>query len=130
MATEKKIVKVKFYVLQKEIGASDKCPPQARLIVETVKAAGGKIEREALLALLKRPVEQGGLKTGQTAERILGFYRPKLKEMGVMLEVVKDKEIEVQVPDKPAPAATAAAPATTAAAPAKGAKGTRKEVGG
>jgi hypothetical protein len=121
------------------VGANDKCPPQARLIVDTIKTAGGKIEREELLTLLKRPPEQGGLKTNQTAERILGFYKPKLTEMGVLQEVTETEEIEVEVPDKPAKADAPATPAAAAGAAAdapveapaepvsvKGAKGKHK----
>lgn len=134
MATVKKEVKKKFYVVKKEIGANDKCTPQAKVIVDTVVAAGGKMSREDLVAALKRPVEEGGLKTNQTAERILGFYRPRLSEMGVLEEVVEVSEIEVEVPDKkePAPAgdaSAAAAGSTEAAAPGtkeKGKKGPHK----
>ena len=116
MAIEKKQIKKKVYSTPKEIGANEKCPPQAKLILDTIKAAGGKVEREALLNLLKRPVEQGGLKTNQTAERILGFYRPKLVALGVLKEETEVTEIEVEVPDKPA--AAAAAGEAGAAAPA------------
>lgn len=138
MATVKKQVKKKFYAVLKEVGQNDKCPPQARLIVDTIKTAGGRLEREALLELLKRPVEEGGLKTNQTAERILGFYRPKLTEMGVLKEETVTEEIEVEVPDKPAKAdkqgegaaaqSSQEAPATNAAKTdkAKDAKGKHK----
>jgi len=111
MAIVKKQIKKKVYSVLKDVGANDKCPPQARLIVDTIKTAGGKIEREELLTLLKHPPEQGGLKTNQTAERILGFYKPKLTEMGVLQEATETEEIEVEVPDTPvkadAPAAAA-----------------------
>ena len=134
MAIVKREVKKKFYSVLKEVGASDKCPPQARLIVDTIKTAGGRVEREELLTLLRRPVDQGGLKTNQTAERILGFYKPRLEDMGVMKEESIDHEVEVEVPDKPAPAAAPAADAAGAAnAPAepahdkvKDAKGKKK----
>lgn len=129
MATVKKQIKKKSYEVAKPISDSDKCPPQARLIVETVKAAGGKMTREELLAALKRPADQGGLKTNQTAERILGFYKPKLVEMGVLKEVTTTEEIEVEVPDKPAKEAAAAAPASEtkpAKEGEKGKKGTSK----
>jgi len=122
MAIVKKQIKKKFYAVLKDVGQNDKCPPQARLIVDTIKAAGGRVEREALLELLKRPPEQGGLKTNQTAERILGFYKPKLTETGVLKEETETTEIEVEVPDKPAktdaPAAAADPAASTEAAPA------------
>jgi len=136
MAIEKKIVKSKVYKVVKAVEASDKCPPQARLIVDTITAAGGSLGRDELMTLLKRAPEQGGLKTNQTAERILAFYRPKLVAMGVLKEDVVETTIEVEVPDKPAPAPAAAAAEAGAAAGApasdakgvKGAKGTRKEV--
>ena len=119
MAIVKKQIKKKVYSVLKDVGANDKCPPQARLIVDTIKTAGGKIEREELLTLLKRPPEQGGLKTNQTAERILGFYKPKLTEMGVLKEETEVTEIEVEVPDKPVKADTPAdMPAATAEAAA------------
>jgi len=111
MATEKKEITKKFYVVLRDVGEADKCPPQAKLIVETIKNAGGRVEREALLALLRRPVEEGGLKTNQTVERILGFYRPRLGDMKIMLEEAVKETIEVEVPDKPAPA-PAQAPAS------------------
>ena len=116
MAIVKKQVKNKSYVLLKEVEASDKCPPQARLIVDTIKAAGGTIGREDLLKLLQRPPAEGGLTTNQTAERILGFYRPKLTAMGVLREDVETVEVEVEVPDKPEKPAKAAAPAADPAA--------------
>ena len=119
MAIVKKQIKKKVYSVLKDVGANDKCPPQARLIVDTIKTAGGKIEREELLTLLKRPPEQGGLKTNQTAERILGFYKPKLTEMGVLKEETEVTEIDVEVPDKPVKAdAPADMPAATAEAAA------------
>ena len=139
MAIVKKQVKTKIYSVLKDVGPSDKCPPQARLLVDTIKAAGGRIEREELLTLLTRPPEQGGLKTNQTAARILGFYKPKLTEMGVLQEETEVTEIDVEVPDTPvkadAPAAPAAATGAAADAPAeapaepasvKGAKGKHK----
>ena len=134
MAIVKREVKKKFYSVLKEVGASDKCPPQARLIVDTIKTAGGRVEREELLTLLRRPVDQGGLKTNQTAERILGFYRPKLTALGVLKEDVEVETIEEEVPDEPAkvaaPAADAAGAANAPAEPAhdkvKDAKGKKK----
>ena len=124
MAIVKKEVKKKVYVVLKDVGANDKCPPQAKLIIDTIKAAGGKIGREELLTLLKRPVDQGGLKTNQTAERILGFYKPKLTEMGILREDTVTSEVEVEVPDKPAKEEkAAAAPASAPAAQTKGKKG-------
>ena len=118
MAIVKREVKKKFYSVLKEVGASDKCPPQARLIVDTIKTAGGRVEREELLTLLRRPVDQGGLKTNQTAERILGFYRPKLTALDVLKEDVEVETIEEEVPDEPAKAAAPAAEAAGAASAA------------
>ena len=132
MAIVKREVKKKFYSVLKEVGASDKCPPQARLIVDTIKTAGGRVEREELLTLLRRPVDQGGLKTNQTAERILGFYRPKLTALDVLKEDVEVETIEEEVPDEPAkvaaPAAEAAGAASAAPVPdkVKDAKGKKK----
>ena len=119
MATEKKKVTTTFYVSGRDLAPSEKCPPQAKLILDIVKAGGGKIEREALLALLKRPPNpaapiEGGLTTTQTAERILAFYRPKYKQNGTLSEVKEVSEIEVEVPDKPAP------PTPAEGAPAEG----------
>ena len=138
MATEKKVVKIKVYSSPKQLGENEKCPPQAKLILKLIaeNAVDGKIERDALITLLKRPPAEGGLETRQSPERILGFYRPRLVEQGVLLEETIDREIEVEVPDKPAKAETPAAadgstPADGAAAApqetkskSKGAKGT------
>jgi hypothetical protein len=105
MATETKKVKVKMVVLTGDIGANDKCPPQSRLIVDTLKAVeGGRISRADLIKLLSRPVDAGGLKTNQPPERIYGFYRPKLTAAGVIREEEEEQEIQVEVPDKPAEA--------------------------
>ena len=131
MATEKKVVKTKYYVALREIAANEKCPPQAKLIVDLIAAAGGKILRDDLVKLLSRPPAEGGLTTRQTPERILGFYRPKLRDMGVANEVIEESTIEVEVPDKPAKPEKAAPVPTDGTAPEtkpKGSKGTRKEV--
>ena len=113
-----KVVK-KFYHILKDMGANDKCPPQARLILETIKANGtdNRIGREELLTLLKRVPEAGGLRTNQTAERILGFYRPRLTAAGVLKE--ETETVETEVPDPPAKeaAATGGEPAGEGAAP-------------
>lgn len=101
MAIEKKEVKTPYYKLIGEIGENAKCPPQAKHIVSIVKAAGGKITRDELIKLLSRPPAEGGLTTNQKPERVLGFYRPTLKEMGVLLEEIEVSTIEVEVPDKP-----------------------------
>jgi hypothetical protein len=118
MAKELKKVQFKSYQLLKDVPETQKCPPQCRLILNTIKAAGGTMTRDDLIMMLKRPVEQGGLKTNQTAERIFGFYRPKLTLSGVLKELVSEKEVEVEVPDKPAPAAKVAAAAQAGQAPA------------
>lgn len=106
MATITKKVKTKYLSCPKEIGANDKCPPQAKLILDTIKAnaVDGKIKRDDLVNLLKRPPEEGGLKTNQTAERILGFYKPRLTESGVLLETEEEVEVQVEVADKSAKA--------------------------
>lgn len=117
MAIEKKKVVNKYYTIIKDIDAATKCPPQARLIVETIKAAGERTEREALMTLLRRPPLEGGLTTNQTVERIVGFYKPKLVEMGVLREDTEVIEIDVEVPDKPAPATAAPAATAEVAAP-------------
>lgn len=136
MATQKKEVKTKFYTTKAEVGPNEKCPPQAKLILDTIKSNGGKVERGELIKLLSRPPAEGGLTTNQTPERILGFYKPKLVESGFLEEVVETSTIEIEVPDKPAKAekpaadATAAAPVTAeAGAPGskvKGAKGKKE----
>ena len=101
MAIVKKEVRNRYYTIVSDLGENVKCPPQALLIINTIKAAGGRIGREELITLLKRPPEDGGLKTGQTVERILGFYRPRLIDMGVMKEEFEVSVIEVELPDKP-----------------------------
>lgn len=112
MATVKKQIKKKTYTVLKDIDANQKCPPQQRLILDTIKAAGGTMSREDLMTALKRPVEQGGLKTNQTAERIFGFYKPTLVENGILQENTETTEVEVEVPDKPAKKTDAAAAGT------------------
>ena len=131
MAIEKKTIKTKIYLVLKDIDPNTKCPPQSRLIIETISKAGGKLRREELLTLLKRPVEEGGLKTNQTAERILGFYKPKLVAMGVLREDEESTEVDFEVPDKPAKeekaAGDAATPAEASAGKGKSKKGEKGE---
>jgi hypothetical protein len=102
MAIVKKDVQTRYYKAVKAVGPNDKCPPQAKLIMDTIIANEGRISRPDLIALLGRPAAEGGLTTRQTPERILGFYTPKLTEMGVLdaTEIVTT-QIEVEVPDEP-----------------------------
>ncbi len=97
MATEKKKVTIKKFALARELNDSDKCPPQAKVVVAAVKALGGKAERAAIIDELKKG---GTLTTTQTVERIFGFYRPRLIDMGVLKEEVEEKTIDVEVADK------------------------------
>lgn len=132
MATQKKQIKVKNFKIVKPVAESDKCPPQSKLIVDTILAAGDSgVSREDLLTALKRPPAEGGLTTNQTAERILSFYTPKLTAMGVLEVEVLTKEIEVEVPDKPVKEPVAAGDAGPAGEPAseggKGKKGSKKQ---
>ena len=143
MATETKKVMQKVYTFVQDIGENVKCPPQARLIIDLVKAApGGTVDGPALVALMSRPpaaagqpAATGGLVTKQDPKRVLGFYRPMLKEMGTVAETEVEVEIQVEVPDKPAKPAkaeTAETPTGEAAAvvakpsKSKGAKGDQK----
>lgn len=135
MAIEKRQIKKKLYKIVKQVAESDKCPPQARLIVDTINKADGALIREDLINQLKRPPEEGGLKTNQTAERILGFYTPKLIAMGVLAVETVVEETEVEVPDKPVkaekPAVGGAEGAQSAPAPessVKSKKGKKAEV--
>ena len=99
MAIQTKEVKVKVYSLIRPVDKEkDKCPPQAGVIVEAVAEAKGKIDRAALIAVLK----DGRVKTNQTVERIFAFYRQKLIDMGVLREEVRVDKVDVVVPDKPA----------------------------
>ena len=102
MATVTKEIKKKVYRTTNPIDANAKCPPQMRLIIDTINANGGKMTREDLVVALGRPTENGGLKTVQTPERILSFYRPKLIALQVVSEETIVETIEVEVPDKPA----------------------------
>lgn len=134
MATKTKEIKTKFYVSKAAVGPNEKCPPQAKLILDTITAAGGKIERSELITLLSRPPAEGGLTTNQTPERILGFYKPKLVESGFLEELTETSTIEIEVPDKPVKEETPAAPAVEGeavgvvpGAKVKGAKGKKVE---
>ncbi len=98
MATEKKKVVTKKFSLTRELNDSDKCPPQAKVVVAALKALGGKADRATIIAELKKG---GTLTTTQTVERIFGFYRPRLIDLGVLKEEVVETVVEVQVPDKP-----------------------------
>lgn len=105
MATKKKEVKTQVFSLLRDLTDSDKCPPQSRAIVGVLKKLGGKnIGRKEILDGLRAP---GIVSTAQSIERIFGFYRPRLIEMGVMKEDVSITHIDVEVPDKPAKEAKA-----------------------
>lgn len=99
MATTKKEVKTQVFSLVRDLTDSDKCPPQARAIVSILKAHGKAISRKDLLEAMK---VTGVITTTQSIERIFGFYRPRLVDMGVMKEDVHISHVEVEVPDKPA----------------------------
>lgn len=131
MATKEVKTKKKFYKVLKPIEMNQKCPPQSKLIVDTVVGAGGRISRDELLDLLKRPPAEGGLTTDQTAERILSFYRPRLRDSGTMVEEIEETTETVEVPDEPAAEPAAEKPAKAAKAPksGKGKKGTPVESG-
>ena len=102
MATVKKQIKTTYYTATREIAAEEKAPPQARLIIKTILGAtDGKISRKDLIEQLNRKPEDGGLTTNQGADRVFGFYRTKLIELGVLAEAVETTEIDVEVPDKP-----------------------------
>lgn len=101
MATKQKEVKVKTFTLVRELSDKDKCPPQAKTIVNAVKALGGAATREQIVASLKAP---GVVETTQSVERIFGFYRPRLTDMGVLKEEVTTTTVEVPVAEKPAKA--------------------------
>ncbi len=110
MATEKRTINETHLVHVQDVGANDKCPPQAIVILDTIKAAENKrLERSALIALLS----DGRLTTRQTPERILSFYKPRLISAGFIKEEKVPVEIEVEVADKPAKAETVAAGSAT-----------------
>lgn len=118
MAT--KTVKTKMYSIDRARTDKDKCPPQAQVILEALVSAGKPLSRTELVEACKP-----GIKTTQTVERIVSFYRPRLIEMGLMKEVVE--ETTVEIPEAPAKAAKADAPAAEnseapAAKPKKGKK--------
>jgi hypothetical protein len=125
MAIEKQKKTKVSYVLVGEIAPNEKAPPQSKLIVDTLKNAGGTLSKEELVALLSRPATEGGLTTRQAPDRILGFYRPKLVAAGILKEVKEEIEVEVEVPDKPAPEPKAEKPEK----PAKKAKSVKGSVG-
>jgi hypothetical protein len=132
MPTEKKTVNVQHFELLRELTDKDKCPPQAKVIVTILKAAGKPMSRADLIAELSKP---GVLTTRQTPERIFGFYRPRLIEMGMLKESQVATEVEVEVAEKPAKAEKAAAAPADGAAPTevpksvKGKKGEPKDAG-
>lgn len=108
MAIEKKTIHETHFVHKQDVGANDKCPPQALVIVNTIKEAENqRLERSALTALLS----DGRLTTRQTPERILGFYKPRLIAAGHIAEEKVPVVIEVEVPDKPEKPAKATAEA-------------------
>lgn len=103
------------------ITEADKISPQAKAIMDVVVAApGSKIDRDELNKALDA---SGALKSKQATARVVGYYIPKLKELGV-LTVEDHPEQPKPKPEKKAPTpATPAAPAegTTTAPPAEGA---------
>ena len=102
MATIVKKVKEVSYSIKKQPDPNQKCPPQAKLIIDILSAQPDTLaSRDELLALLGRPAAEGGLTTTQTPAKILGFYQPKLVEQGILEVHTKEVDKEVEVPDKP-----------------------------
>ena len=102
MATVTKKTTEVTYTIEKQPDASQKCPPQAKLIIDILSAQPNQTATRAeLMALLKRDPADGGLKTTQTAEKILGFYQPKLEEQGILKVTKNVTETQVEAPDKP-----------------------------
>ena len=94
MAT--KTIEKKSYQLIRDLDSEkDKCPPQAKVILDTLKAAPEQtMERVALIEALK----DGRLKATQPEERVFGFYRPKLIAAKLIKEIIF--KVEIEVPDK------------------------------
>lgn len=94
MAT--KSIEKKSYQLIRDLDPEkDKCPPQAKVILETLKAAPEQtMERAELIAALK----DGRLKATQPEERVFGFYRPKLIAAKLIREILC--KVDIEVPDK------------------------------
>lgn len=105
-----KSIKTKAYTVAKMPDDNVKCPPQAKVIVEAIKElqesnGNQPVSLDELVTKLKA---EGKLNTRQSEARIFGFYRPKLKDQGVLVEHTKDVEVPIEVKPKKAPTAKTA----------------------
>lgn len=103
------------------ITEADKISPQAKKIMEVVVAApGSKIDRDELNKALDA---SGALNSKQATTRVVGYYVPKLKELGVLTvedhpEPPKPKKEKTPTPaTAPAEGSAPTPPAEGAAAP-------------
>lgn len=107
------MAKIKTYVHVRDLNENEKCAPQAKIILQVIKAAGeAGIERKALIETLGSMVGTT-LTTTQGVDRIFGFYRKPLLASGVISEVVT----EVEKPKAEESAEGAEAPAKKKRAP-------------
>jgi hypothetical protein len=127
MTTVTKVVQVPTFELLREIVQTDKCPPQMKVIVDALQKLGGTASRAALVEAISVP---GVLTTKQTPDRILGFYRPRMIEMGLLKQFDTPTEVETEVPDKPAKAEKAQKAEGTEAVAGEGAEREAGEVEG
>lgn len=110
MATKK--IQKKFYAPGKPLGENDKCQPQCKIVLSTIAElsaanGGNPVDKDAIVAALS----DGRLgKTVQPPARIFGFYRPRVIEAQLVMEVTQ--EVEVEVPDPPKKEKAETAPAT------------------
>lgn len=105
-------------IVQRDLADSDKIPPQAKIIIETIIAkvgVGNPIDRAVLV---KELTDQGKLQTRQDMSRIVAFYQPRLDEMGLMVTKKESEASDAKTPEgrgeKKAPAAKTPAKAGTA----------------
>jgi hypothetical protein len=118
-------------VYLRDLTADDKVAPQVKALMTTLAsltvtdpetkksrpiAFGDKVERPKIVEAL---AAGDALTTRQTPDRILSFYQPKMKELG-LIDVLKEAEPEKEKPAK-AEKATPSKPGTKATpAAAKG----------
>ena len=77
------------YTFKAEPGEKEKLAPQARIVLNHIKAAGTSgVTRDKLVAALEKDATAGTLETRQDVRKILGFYQPRMVEAG-LIDVTK-----------------------------------------
>jgi len=84
-SSQSKTGKTTTYRFERNVTEDDKLAPQERIIFSHIKnASDSGITREVLCDLLDEDIKNGTLETVQEVSKLIDFYRPKLREKGLI----------------------------------------------